>query len=511
MLTDNEISKAEQDLLNFSALSETLKDIIKNSDTPITIGLYGEWGSGKTSLMRMTQELLKKEDMIKEGTIKTAWFDAWKFDKSHDLRVALIQSILRQIEEDEDTKASFKEKVVKLRRDVNWLGLGMNVLSQFLPKPLTFQESTDPLIRRPEDIQKTLELIGDFEDEFTKIVRIYVNNNGNAENEVYNKGNTGTEVNNYKNPIAVIKKYLGIKENADNGIDTNGENADIDNNVEGADKEIDNDGKLVVFIDDLDRCIPEKTIDILETIKLFLNTPHSVFVIGADKKVIESGIYRKYKDTSKEWSIHYLDKIIQIPFFLPPLTKKIILDDFIPNLEIPAEIYNYKDIIAEVGINPRTIKRLINQFELQNTLADKQGMNLDLLKEIMAKLNVIQFRQPEFHDALVKMNIEDNINLVRIMGKLERANQAEEEYKEEWKLFGKYFDDKSFIKLLLKKEPYLESINLKPYFHLVQSTSDFKESKIESEAPIFEESAEYEAVKSKNEYSADIFDDRDEA
>ena len=50
------------------------------------------------------------------------------------------------------------------------------------------------------------------------------------------------------------------------------------------------DGRLVVFIDDLDRCIPEKAIDILETIKLFLNVPQTVFLIGTDKKVIENGI-----------------------------------------------------------------------------------------------------------------------------------------------------------------------------------------------------------------------------
>lgn len=51
---------------------------------------------------------------------------------------------------------------------------------------------------------------------------------------------------------------------------------------------------MVVFIDDLDRCISEKTIDILEAIKLFLNVQHSVFVIGADKARIEEGIIGKY-------------------------------------------------------------------------------------------------------------------------------------------------------------------------------------------------------------------------
>ncbi len=80
------------------------------------VDLHGEWGSGKTSLMRMIEDVLKEEKMI-----KTVWFDAWKFDKSHDLRVALIGTVLREIKNDNDKNISgnLKEKAGNLLKRVN--------------------------------------------------------------------------------------------------------------------------------------------------------------------------------------------------------------------------------------------------------------------------------------------------------------------------------------------------------------------------------------------------------
>lgn len=401
MLTDNEIKKISEDSLSYKALSETLEEIIISSETPLTIGLYGIWGSGKTSLMQMTRDQLKNKD-----NLKTVWFDAWKFDKTQDLRVALIHSILREITKDENIDSTLNNKVKELLKRINWLGLGITAINQFLPRSLNFKELTDPLLRnKEENPQKTLDLIGDFEEEFTEITKDYVGNNG----------------------------------------------------------------KLVVFIDDLDRCIPEKAVDILEAIKLFLNVQQSLFIIGADKKVIELGIQKKYPQMFEDWGKNYLDKIVQIPFFLPPVREEIITEKFIPRLEISSDIMEYKSIIAEVGGNPRTIKRLLNQFELQKILAEKQ--ELEVNNEIMAKLAVIHFRQPKFHDNLVKMYVETGINLVQKVRDIYESSDAEKTKElKEWGL-EKVFDDKKFISFLLK-EPLLENIKLDNYIYLVKSTTE---------------------------------------
>ena len=65
MLTDNEIKRIAKDALGFKVFAKTLEEIVCSSETPITIGVYGEWGSGKTSLMRMTEDLLKRKSTIK--------------------------------------------------------------------------------------------------------------------------------------------------------------------------------------------------------------------------------------------------------------------------------------------------------------------------------------------------------------------------------------------------------------------------------------------------------------
>ena len=80
-------------------------------------------------------------------------------------------------------------------------------------------------------------------------------------------------------------------------------------------------GVLVIFIDDLDRCLPDKVVQVLETIKLFLDKQGCVFVIGADVNVIREAVTSHYKNINLtgESASDYLEKIIQLRFELPPI------------------------------------------------------------------------------------------------------------------------------------------------------------------------------------------------
>ena len=411
MLTDNEIKRVAEDALGFKAWARTLEEIVCSSKTPITIGIHGEWGSGKTSLMRMTEDLLREKKEV-----RTVWFDAWKFDKTYDLRVALIDRILRKIKDDRSIDETLREKVEEFLKKVNWLGLGKTVISSFLPLPSAVTNVMDSLVesqlKNPEEIPgKTLELIGNFEDEFKDIIRRYVGDNG----------------------------------------------------------------RLVVFIDDLDRCIPEKAIDVLEAIKLFLNVEGSVFVIGADKKVIEDGILQKYGEKSRTWGMNYLDKIIQIPVNLPPLRKDIITEKFILGLEISDEIKKYAGIIAEAGDNPRTIKRLLNRFEIQRILAKKRELKVD--SGVMAKFVVIEFRWPGFYKDLMSIYSETRTNLIQILKEISKGSDIEGGKRlEEWEALKKYYSDKRLMKFLLEEEPLLLDIDLDHYVYMGRSTTELKES-----------------------------------
>jgi predicted KAP-like P-loop ATPase len=89
------------------------------------------------------------------------------------------------------------------------------------------------------------------------------------------------------------------------------------------------DFRIAVFIDDLDRCLPEKAVELLESIKLFLDLEGYLFIIGVDKGVVTKGIsyHYRYFEFKKEESDRgqiispedYLEKMIQLPFELPPI------------------------------------------------------------------------------------------------------------------------------------------------------------------------------------------------
>lgn len=118
------------------------------------------------------------------------------------------------------------------------------------------------------------------------------------------------------------------------------------------------DKRLVVFIDDLDRCLPEKTIDILEVIKLFLDVFKCVFIIGVAREMIERGIEVRYKTEGQSpiSGKDYIEKIIQVPFILPPIREKDIIR-FIENLGISKEEKEYAEIVARgTECNPRRVK-----------------------------------------------------------------------------------------------------------------------------------------------------------
>ena len=91
--------------------------------------------------------------------------------------------------------------------------------------------------------------------------------------------------------------------------------------------------KLVVIIDDLDRCTPDRLIENLEAIKLFLNVEKTAFVIGADPRIVRHAIEHRYKTDSienaddpdsrnKRIVSDYLEKLIQIPYYLPQVNRQ---------------------------------------------------------------------------------------------------------------------------------------------------------------------------------------------
>ncbi|MCD4806050.1 MAG: pentapeptide repeat-containing protein [Methanococcoides sp.] len=162
--------------------------------------------------------------------------------------------------------------------------------------------------------------------------------------------------------------------------------------------------RIVIFIDDLDRCLPEKAIEILESIKLFLDVQNCIIVLGIDERVISKSMEVKYKDfligENKEIPIsgdNYLEKFIQLGFKLPIISDKNI-EEYINNLKVPDFYAPFLEMIIKgVENNPRKIKRFFNIIELHRKLA----YSLEEITEYLSELEKAKSISEKRFDALL--------------------------------------------------------------------------------------------------------------
>ena len=172
--------------------------------------------------------------------------------------------------------------------------------------------------------------------------------------------------------------------------------------------------RLVIFIDDLDRCLPEQAIGVLEAIKVFLDIQGCVFVLGVDREIIERGIRVRYKefalagDAAGVFPVaerDYLEKIVQIPFALPPLapnTMSAFLCSRLPSvLDTEGDVALVAALMtAGLQRNPRKVKRSFNIFRLHMSLDRAHGRQT--AAGLIAKLTVIQTSFADLYERIAR-------------------------------------------------------------------------------------------------------------
>ncbi len=139
--------------------------------------------------------------------------------------------------------------------------------------------------------------------------------------------------------------------------------------------------RVVVFVDDLDRLAPEKAVELLEVLKIFMDVPNCVFILAVDYGVITQGLIKKFgEQVGHSKGKSFFDKIIQLPFTIPIAQYNIsaYIQSLLSNININCsddEIDMYRKVVDfSVGCNPRSLKRIFNSFILLNTVATKKGM-----------------------------------------------------------------------------------------------------------------------------------------
>jgi hypothetical protein len=164
-----------------------------------------------------------------------------------------------------------------------------------------------------------------------------------------------------------------------------------------------NHGRLAVFVDDLDRCLPDKAVEVLEAVKLFLDVPGCIFVLRVAREVIEEGIRVRYQDYEAHLDgAQYLDKIIQIPFSLPPIAPEAVAG-YVQQLTGGSLPDPRCQTVFAVGLeaNPRRLKRTLNIFLLLWRLAQNRLDLKETIKPVrLAKIVIIQQYYPRLFELI---------------------------------------------------------------------------------------------------------------
>lgn len=400
LLDDNPTT---DDVLGFEKMANILREvIISTSQPPFAIGVFGEWGCGKTSLMRMVEKRLM------DNEIKTVWFNAWKYDGKEVIWNALIQEIfytilndpsIQNLRDDED----FKNRVIKMAGGL--AKYAAKVATRFIPGGIVKEEDVDGVldVLRPLNADdEQFDFINKFESNFDKLVKEYVGQNG----------------------------------------------------------------FLVVFIDDLDRCLPENAITVMEALKLYLDRANCIFVIGAESSIIEEGIKQRYSDNERLSAKEYLEKIIQLPFIMPSIEAQnalSLLDEYEKTLPYRDDQSIRNLVVKGTECNPRRIKRFINAFWVLSEIAGV--LSLEELR-YLAKILLIQIRFPKLYYALIH-NMELIVTLTNIAGM--PSSQRDDVILASSRIVKELFEDPELIAFLDEtRDIECESANIKRWVLLTK-------------------------------------------
>lgn len=402
MWADNETSR---DFLNFSGVADTVAEIIVQArGRPISIGVSGAWGIGKSSLIKLTQASLEARPN-KDGGRDFIFveFNAWLYQGYDDARAALMDVIASKLQDEAAKRETAIDKVASIVRRVRWFRGAKLVagdaaaLALGLP-PVGLLGGVWGLGRRALDGVDAGEL-----DE--------------AQKKAGEAAGAAGGLLAAREETSPPKEIQALRDSFEEALEELGVT-------------------LVVLIDDLDRCLPPTTISTLEAIRLFLFLKHTAFVIAADNEMIKHAVRKHFEGVNDDLLVtNYFDKLIQVPIRVPGLGTQEVraymmllfvensdLDEdikekirmgvcqqlrqtwqgkrvdraFVQSLHtaFPDELVGKLDTADRLaplmttasGIsgNPRLIKRFLNALAIRMTISRAQGVGVD--EAVLAKL-----------------------------------------------------------------------------------------------------------------------------
>lgn len=474
--------ETEIDYLNFGYMVDMVVDIATNRElSPSTIGVYGDWGSGKSSLMKLARKKIEKKNS-KTGeeinTVKTLCieFNGWLFEGYEDTKTSLCGTILDALADEKRFSKEVTDYARELIKKIDFnkiLGKGVKYGLDFFMTggigvltDLSLSSLLSTIKANAGEVQAK-----DIEEILSKLKK---------------NDKTRTEIKNFRNEF----KDLLEKSKVEN---------------------------VVVFIDELDRCLPDTVLEVFEAMRLFLFVEGMSFVIGADERLIQYSIKSKYKEVpgnNLDIGKEYLEKVIQYPLCIPQLTqaevnqylaclllKQTLADDekfnkildivydLTPNQDFSMEqISDKAPDIAEsckqdmalarqissvlapsINGNPRQCKRFLNTLYMRLKLAKARNVILD--KNILAKLMLAEYFNPEFFKAVTK---PENRELFKGFEKGEDLN--DENPFAVWK-------EKDWVKKWMQNDTRLEDEKLDKYVYFSDVKNRYGQSNLDLLSP----------------------------
>lgn len=490
-----------QDFLNFSAIAKTVAELIAESgEKPISIGVSGSWGAGKSSMVKMIGKALETKDSNKDDKEKNyvfLEFNAWLYQGYDDARAALLQAVSDKLLEESQKRSSPKKdltgKVKKFINHVNWIqvakmvvplslglipgGVAVGGIASLIGAVTNLVQNNDEKVQMEKS-----EAVSDAFDALTPEMKELLKDNSSK--------STPQQIEKLRNDFSDILKELDIT--------------------------------LVVLVDDLDRCLPSTAISTLEAMRLLLFVERTAFIIAADEQMIRNSVKAHFADVEMSEGLvtSYFDKLIQIPLSVPHLgvtevkiylvmlftelsnrrgeikdgtwekaktdlrilltnawqggiskakIEKVFDGDSIKimqkYIDIAEQLAGIMVTADHINGNPRLIKRFLNNLIIRDKVARLNGMTIDFGSLVKMQL-FERCASPAAFEFLVKKTVESEDGKTIFLQEIESKMAKGEEYDTDdsnWK--------SPFIIEWLKLEPKLGDMDIRPLLYLSRDKS----------------------------------------
>lgn len=482
MWSDND---TRRDFLNFRCVADTAAELIIQAEgTPLSMGVSGGWGVGKSSMLNLISDALTERAGDKNRYLFVE-FNAWLYQGYDDARAALMEQIAAELIQRAESNSTALAKAKGLLKRVNWLRVaalagGSAAAMAFGLPPIGLIGAGVSAVSDMTD--------GDVTKKDVEALDKAGKDTASAATGLLNpeKGQTP--------PAQIEALRRQFRETLQ-----------------------EMDATLVVLIDDLDRCLPSTAISTLEAVRLFLFLPRTAFIIAADDKMIRQAVRVHFKnaDLDDDLVTNYFDKLIQVPLRVPPLgtqevraylmllhvdkaglgedeTERVRVavcgrlseswkgkrvdhqymlellpdcsDTLRQNLDLADRLAPLLASSIQVAGNPRLIKRFLNTLWIRLAVAKSQGVAVD--EATLAKVLLFERCASEaaYQRLVTEVNNADNgvPEFLRDWEKRSRAGEKVEGLDRDW--------DTPFVRDWLALEPPLASSDLRAVVYVSRET-----------------------------------------